>query len=397
MPDAQLAQFGPLDVPLARAAPRPIVPTWLGCDLVTGSIVAELPQLSPQGAIGRRLGETVAATFNLELDASVDPGWVAATQPGRSMIVCVVQGTPIWAGIVIGPRERGSSTTVTITTISPEGYLDRRYVGNHAAAVEADWIVAEQLLGDAMGTNPMFSINLPPVLDGALSVSAPAYAATDDQTVWDALTALMEGGWPEVCIDVVWSDATQTAVQLLARVRDHVGFWNLSQPRVVFDAPGCLTAYSQIESYESGHGATSVLAEGNGQSSDRVTSPTTLATAELAAGWPLWEYRWSPSQASTSVPNLTAQATQAIRLMAEGSSIWTATAASARAPVPGIDFDLGDRVGLHVQPADPTAGWPGSPGHPQGVDVQCRVWGWDLDTAAGVLTPILAEDSEGGY
>lgn len=393
--------FGGFIPTLTRSTPRQIALTWLGCDLVTGKIVCELPQLTPQGPISRRLGETVNAQFNLELDASIDPGWSAATQPGRSMIVCVLQGQPIWAGIVIGPRQGGSSTTVTINTISPEGYLDRRYVGDH---VENDSILAvdaaAMLLGDAQGTNSFITIDA----QGSQTLATPAYAGSNDQTVWASITALMESGYPEVCVDVEWTDTTQTAVQLIARVRDHVGYWDLaSGPRAVFDLPGCITTYSQIESYESGKGATSVLAEGNGESTSRILSPLTLATAELAAGWPLWEYRWTPQQASASEAALTLQATNAIGLMAEGSSIWTVAAAASESPLPGIDFDLGDRVGLYVAPADPTAGWAGSPRHPQGVNVQARAWGWDLAAVATEsggdysVTPILAEDSEAGY
>lgn len=388
---------------LARAPSHPIVPTWLGCDLVTGAIICELPQLNPQGPIGRRLGAPSNASFSLALTPRLDPAWIAGTQPGRSLIVCVVDDVPIWSGIIIGPRERGSANAATLTTVTPEGYLDRRYVGDHPEADNAPyWQTAATLLADAQGTNAIFTIDAP--ADLTPTITTPAYASTDDQTAWDALTAIMEGGYPEVVIDTVWRDASQTSVQLVARIREHVGYWDLSTgPRAVFDLPGCVTAYSQTESYESGHGANSIMAEGLGQSSDRITSGLIQATAEYAAGWPIWGYRWSPSQAASSQAALTTQAYQALALMVEGSTIWQAACAASQAPRAGIDFDLGDRVGLSVSPADALAGWPGSPGHPQGVDVQCRAWGWDLDvsvqgeTTSDVLTPILAEDSEGGF
>jgi hypothetical protein len=368
----------------APASPHPIRATWLGCDLVSGQIVAELPSLAPQSSIGRRLGNYASATFDVEITPSLDLDWIGATQPGRALLVCVVADQPIWSGIIVGPRRGGSATTVTLTAVTPECYLDRRYVGTHTwQDVDEASDIAAGLLADAASNGIGLVVDAPS--DGTLA--SATYSDTDDTTIWSALSTLMGYGSPEVTIDTAWSSSAQTAVQLIARVRRRIGV-QATAPNVVFDLPGCVTGYVLTESYEDGKGATCARAAGLGEGSSRASSGDVLAATYLAGGWPRYDYRWTPSDAITDTALLRGHAQQALSLMEGGSHVWEITASAAHAPVPGVDFGLGDSVRVAVA---------SSPRHPAGVSAVSRVWGWDLDIRGDVLTPILADDTEGGY
>src|SRR5699024_1275834 len=106
----------------------PIV-TWYGCDLLTGRIIAELPDTD--GNISRLLGAYTSSNLSLPIpNGNLARLAVQATVPMRTMIVAVVNEQPCWAGIVL-TRQRGTGATMDLATATPEVYLNRRIVGDH--------------------------------------------------------------------------------------------------------------------------------------------------------------------------------------------------------------------------------------------------------------------------
>jgi hypothetical protein len=71
--------------------------------------------------------------------------------------------------------------------------------------------------------------------------------------------------------------------------------------------------------------------------------------------------------------------------MRTGASAWTVTAAASAAPRLGQDWALGDSIRLHVEPG-------AALGHPDGVDLVARAYGWQLDAGDNKITPVLLED-----
>jgi len=353
---------------------------WLACDLVTGDIIEELRALAPSGALSRRLGTHTALSASLPL-AGAPVGWQECTLPGRTLLVAATT-TPVWAGIVLS-RRRGSGPTCSLGAATPEVYMDRRYTRDHTwRQVDETSVIAAGLLGDV-------------AVDGiGLTIDAPAsgrlrdrtYADAEDRTVLSALEDLMgvEGG-PEWEIAPRWRDSAQTSVELVARVRPRIGV-QPDVPAAVFDLPGCVIDYEQSESYEQGKGSTVTRATGSGEGSTRVVSADMTATALLASGWPRYDHRWTPSTSIVEQSTIDAHARAALALMASGSSVWTVRARASAAPALGTDWDLGHTIRLQVQPGH-------SDGHPDGVDVVARAWGWEWDPTADIVTPILAEEA----
>ncbi|MFD5916168.1 hypothetical protein ACFVYP_07090 [Kitasatospora sp. NPDC058201] len=357
----------------------PVELAWYGCDLLTGAIAEELPSLQPGGPIGRRLGAYTSAVFDLHLGGAPDD-WEAATDPGRTMLVAVDTATdqPTWCGITL-VREGGSEDSVRLAAATPEVYLDRRYPGDYTASGLDQTSVMAALSTPALTGGP------PITLDTVASGTAIDYAVVDgdDRGVLSYLQEIsaMAGG-PELTVDALWADAAHSRFSLVLRLRPTIGV-QLSQPEAVFDMPGCVASYSLTESYERGRGATSVTARGDRALGERATSTAHTASELLAAGWPLWEHRWSPGQGITDADQLERHAAEAIALMGTGTRAWALQAVAGRAPRLGTAWGLGDSVRLNID---------SSPRHPAGVDVVARAWGWSLDPAADRLTPIILED-----
>lgn len=359
---------------------------WYGCDLKSGGIAEELRSLTPSAALSRRLGDSSGTTFNLAL-AGAPARWEAATDPGRTMLVAVdkLTGDPIWAGLTVGPREGGSDGVVAIAAVTPEAYLDRRYTGSYGATGRDDALIIADLMAPVLSGGPPF------VLDTVTTGTPRDYSLldTDDRTILSAAQELMglDGG-PEWTVDVAWADAAKTTFHLPIRIRSKVGVQN-SATEGVFDLPGCVSTYSLSESYEAGKGATQVTAYGDTSGSDRLKSDPYTATALIAAGWPVWEYRWTPASGGTDPVALNSAAASALALMATGARAWTLEAVASQAPRLGRDWALGDNIRLQVAASTPDRAV--SLRHPAGTEVVARAWAWEFDPGADKVRPILVE------
>lgn len=367
-------------VALTRTDPQPLIPVWYAADAASGAVLDELPLIA--SPISRVLGQSMSTSAEMPLSGA-PAGWIQDTEPGRTMIVCAVDDVPIWAGLILG-RARGSAPTATLSLVTPETYLDRRYAADHTwSGVDECSVVGAGLIGDCAVHG--LGLTVDAVASGTLI--SETYADSNDTTILSALTSLMQTGSPEFTIDVTWSSSTKTAFSLIARIRHMIGVQS-STPNAVFELPGCVTGYSQSEDYTSGKGATTVRAYGNGEGVSRASSGDVLS-ALVAQGWPRWDYRWTPNQATTDTGVLAAAAAQAIATMGAGTSIWTLDATASMAPRIGTDWGLGDTVALQVDPSPGRDGQTIAPGHPDGVSKNLRALGWSLDFANNKLTPVL--------
>jgi hypothetical protein len=364
--------------------------TWLGCDLVTGRIVEELPDLTAQGPISHRLSAYTSASFALPIPlgghGAPPKDWLGATQSGRCMLVAVMADQPIWAGIIL-PREGGTEATADFGAVTLEGYLERRYVANHTwvGQDEASVIMAG-LIGDANTTEGI-----------GLTIDAPAtgtlrdrlYLDVEDKTVYEAareLSGVIDG--PEWTIALGWTDATQTAVSKTFRVRKRIGFKSMTPTAVrptgntvaVFATQAeSETRYRYLEDYSTGKGANHIVAVSSGEGGLRPASAPARDAATFAAGWPRYEYRFTPSTSITSIPVLDAHAQKALGILARGVNLLTITARADATPRLGTDWSTGDDIGYELV----------GHRHPAGLTGVARAIGWNLDPQAGTVSPIL--------
>ncbi|MEU5091728.1 hypothetical protein [Streptomyces sp. NPDC021356] len=356
----------------------PLTLAWYGCDLRTGGIVEDLPALKPTGALSRKLGASTTLQGDLALDGATDE-WEEATAPGRSLLVAVdtATDTPLWAGGLI-LREGGTAGTVRLGAATLEAYLDARYPGTQSLIRADQASVIAALAAPALTGGP------PLVIDSVATGTAMDYLTSDsdDKTILSCLNEVMSlDGGPEWTIDVAWN-AGHNGFVFPLRVRKQIGF-QAASPDAVFDYPGCVATYTLSESYEQGKGANRIIARGEGEGAARLTSPPQEATALIAGGWPVWEYRFTPSSGVTDPDQLLAHAVASLGLMAQGAQVWTMEAVASQAPRLGVDWGLGDTVHLAIEQ---------SRRHPAGADVVARCWSWELDPSTDRVRPILVQE-----
>lgn len=361
---------------------------WYAADLRTGLIVEELRSLAPGGPLSARMGQSSSLQADLTV-AGAPRGWIAATEPGRTMAVAVDRLTqqPLWPGMVLS-QTRGSASTAQLALATPEAYFDRRYTGGYTGTGQDEAVILT-------GTGSALLVQAPCFVFDTLatgSVMDYSVADADDRTVlstWQELAGLDSG--PEWTVGVEWADNTFTGFVLPIRIRSRLGVQS-AVPQVVFDFPGCVSSYSQTLSYEAGKGATQVMAWGDGQGADRLHSDVYTATDLETAGWPRYTYRFTPAAGLTDPDQLNRHAASELAQLRGGTSSWTVTATASVAPRLGLDWGLGDSLRLLVAGPGPGEDTGPSPGHPAGADIVARAYGWDLDAAADTIAPILLED-----
>ncbi|MER6531149.1 hypothetical protein [Streptomyces sp. NPDC001508] len=351
---------------------------WYGCDLRTGGIVEDLPSLKPTGALTRKLGAQTTLQLELSLDGAPRE-WEAATAPGRSLLVAVDTNTdtPVWAGGVL-TRDGGSANSVQLGAGTLEAYLDARFPGTQTLIGADQAAVIAALVTPALAGGPPIVIDAPPTGTVMDYLSSDG----DDKTVLSCLTEVMGlDGAPEWTIDVAWNPG-HNGFQFPLRVRKQIGL-QAPSPEAVFDFPGCVAEYQLTESYEQGKGASRVIARGEGEGASRLTSAPQEAGALIANGWPVWEYRYTPSTGITDPDQLTAHAASSLTLMAQGAQVWTVQGVASRSPRLGTDFALGDTVRVTVEH---------SRRHPDGADIVARCWAWELDPGADRVRLLVEEN-----
>lgn len=366
------------NVPVTAGTARQSV-TWLSCDLVTGNIIAELPDV--EGSVKRVIGEYTSTGLELPIPfggpaALPENVWDQATAPGRTMIVPVVNDVPAAGFIVLERKGTSRSAKLELGCVSLEGYLRRRYVHNHTWTQQDEAsTIAVGLVADAQAQGIRLVIDAPPT--GRLRDRT--YLDMDDATVYDRLSELMNVvDGPEWTIDVDWEDDQRRSVIKIFRMRKRLGVES-TQPDAVFSTEGAADAsYEFSEDYADGNGANHILATGDGEGEDR---PTSATIDDVLPGWPRYERRFSPGNSIKRSTVLTNHARRELAQLRDGTNAWSVAVRWDAWPRLNIDWSLGDDVGLELT----------SHRHPYGVTLVRRVIGWELDMQAGTVTPILTE------
>lgn len=367
---------------------------WISCDVVTGRIIEELPDLKVSGGLSDALGAISTAQFTLPIPlpgADTTRQWEGATEPGRVMLVALdPDDQPFWGGIVTR-RRGGTGPTLQLSTTSLHGYLNRRYVGDHEWSNADDTsVIAAGLLADAAPEGINLVVDAPP--SGKLRDRT--YKDKDNKTVYRALTELsgvIDG--PEWTIDLAWQNADQNVITKTVRIRPRIGVAALdaptavftTTPSAVFDTTGEAAAdYDYDEDVSEGKGANHVLAYSSGQGQAQPFSDPARDETLLAAGWPRYEHRFQPSSSITDVSTLNSHAQARLAVMRLGGRAWVIEARWSQYPRLGRDWRIGDDIGWDLV----------GHRHPNGVQGMGRAIGWDVDPDRDRVRLILWQPEE---
>lgn len=386
--------------PIAVAEIRQQV-TWLSCDLTSGRIIAELPDIT--GNVSRVLtaytSESLTVPIPIGGPAAVPLETVlAATQPARTMIVAVVNNIPTWAGIVL-TRNGGTGATLTLGCATPEQYLTRRVVRDHIwTGQDQVSFIAAGLASDAgnlagVGSGIGFIIDAP----ASAVLRDRTYLLSDRKTVYEALRELAGvNGGPEWTVDLDWTDATQTAVAKILRIRGHIGAVSeavfQSSASSMFSSQGSSDArYTHAEDYTESRHANYVVAYSSGEGQDQPASTPAVDQPALDSGVPIWERHYQPSTSIIEIATLNSHATAELARVRGGSLTWTIEARWSEYPRYGIDWRLGDDIRFeltghrHPPPSSGAAG----------VTGMARCIGFAMNIQTGTISPILLDPQKG--
>jgi alkaline phosphatase D len=376
-------------VPLPPAPPIVAVPvirqsvTWLGVHQTTGQIIAELPDIT--GEPTRQLSAYANAQMSIPL-AGPGPGYVPIEQilactDGRSAaLVCVINDLPLWMGFPTD-RIRGSASTMTVPTCTPDGYLVKRrgrdlaFTGADRAQVAYQLaLLADHLDGRWQGIGLEYDVELTGDL---IDIE---YKATDRTTIYDDIRALCEQGLEfEIAFD--WADASMTRVVKILRIRRRIG--RTTAPASMFDTDsGTALDYRERNSWQSGVYANHVIAIAPGQGESQPVSVPAIDTVALDGGAPAVEMVIEPGNNITDPALLYTHAAAQLAVVKGGSTVVEIDAILNSYPRLGVDCLLGDLVSHRLK----------GPGHPGYLIGERRMTGWSANPRAGTWMPKLVED-----
>ena len=376
--------------------------SWVSTEARTGKIISDLLNFDlPSVKMTAGRYETTSGTLPINTaDAPAD--WQRATQEGAATLILLADnpadpshGIPIWGGIVT-MVELTEADTVTVSLVTAEGYLDRRFVGDKTYAATGQNAIVADLIASFTADGSTYGLPIRVQQVGGVGVLRDrSFADIDDKTVYSVLTDLAGLQSPiEWYIGYEWQTAPERITPVLY-VGSRIGTPAPAGlgPSATFEIPGAISTIKLTRSYQAGNGANDVMAVSSGQGTARPQSPR--QTAPNAARL-TFEHRFTPSTSITDIATLTAHAQTALAALAGGSVTGQFSAAEVDAPRLGIDWGMGDDVGYTIGGIN-SDGTQQVPAFPGGLSGTGRVVGWELTLGdTRMVTPILAS-STGGF
>jgi len=348
--------------------------SWVSVSATTGSILADLPGLRPDGSLKRTIGRHEAQTATLPLDGAPS-NWRTATRKKSVFLVALSEpldneprGLPVWGGMVT-ERTTSHKEGVSLSMATAEDYLNDRYVWDVTYTAEPQNSIVRDLIETFVAANgiPIRVQELP----GANPTRDRAYLDKDDKTVFSVLEELSGViGGPEWTIGWEWVD--ERALGLVLFVGARVGSPAPAGlgPSSWFHLPGNVSDAELVEGYRRGEGANDVMAVSSGSAEARPQSSHHIADED---GRPKIELRWTPSTSITDTGTLEDHAARALAGLQDGTVALSITAN----PAETTPFSLGDDVGFDLT----SRAWP------DGITGTARAIG--IEWTDTTITPVL--------
>lgn len=331
---------------------------WLAVDLLTGTIICELPGLITTQPYKRTLGQYETQSVNLAVVPGVTADeWPRATLPGAAALIAV-RGDPgqeviHWGGVVLRRTRTVRSNLVSLDLATVECYLDRRFTGAYTATNRSQNLVVADLIAQFVAANqglPVAVVDVTPA-GATIPTISPTFYDYDDKAVYSTIGGLSSVvGGPEWTGHWTWNRGPNTITPVIY-TGNRIGQPTTGvAPGVTFDSANLIDG-TLVEDYgkpsgsgSGGGGANDVLAT-FGQGLGRLTAPSTSVGTD---GRPRWQYRFSPATSLTDTTVLQAQATNALAVLGSGSGTVTLQSSATAGPVLGSDWNLGDDIGYEL-------------------------------------------------
>lgn len=335
--------------------------TFLATDLLTGTVVDELPLIVTQMTLSLCEAGALSAVVPIADPSVASRPWQAATQPRRTAIYVDRGGVLIWGGIIWSRRTVDNGNAIQIDAQTFESYFARRVIKKTLMFSATDQFeIVRQIIGYAQSAG---SGNIGVQVDNTNSgvLRDRTYYWYERKPVLEAVQQLaqVDNGF-EFTIDVSY-DTSGSPVKRL-----RLGYPRLGAPvsatGYVFELPGNIVTYDWPEDGSSS--ANSVTAVGAGEG-DQMLVAEAMSLAEIDAGYPLLEATTQYKDVSV-FSTLTQHAVADMRQKARDIITPALTVRADVEPQLG-SYRLGDAVRIVISS-------PRHPGNP-GLDTYARIVG----------------------
>jgi len=319
------------------------------------------------------------------------------------MLVAVDENdAPIWGGLVYR-RLSSESDWATLSLVTLEAYLDRRYINADVTFTGADQVseIAKEVIETTLAEGIEFTIDAP----YSNWRRDRTYLVDDDKTILSILSELADiDSGIEFTVDLAWTDETNTVLDRIIRIRNRVGTAYLGDfgveadnPPAVFHMPGSVVGFQYLEDYSTENGANAVVAVSSGEGDTRPESLMNIAAGVVyghGGQWPRFERRFTPSTSITDQGTLDDHAYSELLETWDGLKELTLEANLDTAPQLHVDWWLGDDVGVQLTGRRFPERMTSDGGRVAGYLAVLRVIGWEIDLDARRLKPRLVELNE---
>ena len=351
--------------------------TWLSVSLVTGEVIAELPNLQVS-SVEYHLMETTTASAELPWDGC-PVNWYDATLPHGVALLLVQDSVPLWGGVVKDAKRTPSGASIGIQLETMECYLDACPVGDASyVQVSQTQIVADLVQRFAItGMRNCLTVTA----DTSSTLRDRQYRDSEDKSVLSAIQELsnVQGGPEWGCW---WRRTDAGGYECVVHVCDRYGS---TSPVTDFDL-AAMTEFSLDHEYSSGSGANRVRAVSTADGDVRPSSGWVTADDPER---PVWSYSYTPSTSITSTDTLLSHAREKLASLNGGTRTLTIALDLLSAPRLGVEWLVGDVVRWDAGDA--------AERFPDVSSSTARVIGFQISwEGSWTLTPILQEVDDGG-
>lgn len=356
--------------------PHPNSPlTWYSVSLVTGEVIAELPDLQCD-SVEYHLMEGCTANAKLPWK-NIPVNWADVILPGGVAMLLIRDEQPQWGGIVTDAQRDPDGADISLKLETIEAYLDSCPVGDASYSQSAQTQIGRDLVqrwaidgmrncltatADASGTRRDRSYKDP---DGKSVLSAiQELAGVENGPEW--------GSW--------WEHNPDGSYRCRIHFSDHYG---LTEPSTEFSLPS-MTSFQLDHEYGSGSGANRIRAV---SSADGDTQPTSGWIDHEDPSRPIWPLSFTPSTSITDTDVLKDHAKAKLTRLHGGTKTISIGLDMLTAPKLGTEWTPGDVVRWDVDDAIER--------FPDLGEGTMRVIGYKIEwTGSWTITPITKMEND---
>lgn len=243
---------------------------YLFGDLSTNTIIAELPCTSVSMDKTMNQVGNLRATMRFDASGIENQDIVDATIPGKCFVICLLEDTPVWDGIIWTRTYDSLGKDLNITARTYDAYADHNFVGNFTrTATEQRNILRDLWLDLQSSDDRNINVNVPSSFPNSI-LRDVTVASSEYKTYLSVMSSIADG---DDGFD--WTiDTTVINNQYVRSLRIGYPFLGaVDSAGLSFDYPGAITNYWKTDGMT--NAATHLFLLGAGEGTNMIVGSAT--------------------------------------------------------------------------------------------------------------------------